>query len=129
MSRIAAPNGTNLIASREMSPRYAQRATAAISEAQRALALLANSEVADPQQVIAAVAHWRSAQAEISRWTDQLVGVAVMGGAPPTTAARALGMRASTLSHRLVKTWAAARGKQMRRDAGRGDGWTISASQ
>ena len=82
MGRIHAPTGTNLIASREMAPVYARNLSAAVTTALKPVSALAQlREGASPDEVIAAVAHLRASQVEVDRWADQLVGVAVLGGA------------------------------------------------
>ncbi|MCB0929977.1 MAG: hypothetical protein U0R77_05865 [Mycolicibacterium insubricum] len=86
-------------------------------------------EGASPDEVLAAVAHLRQRQVEIDRWADQLVGVAILGGVAPTTAAVVLQMRPATLRARLRSTWAAARGKPMQRDPKRKDGWGLVPAQ
>lgn len=129
MGRIHAPTGTNLIASREMAPMYARLVVTAITAAAKPLTLLAQSDSATPDEVVAAVAHLRAAQAEIATRIDHLVGVAILGGAAPTTTAHALRAHPASLRARLKATWAGARGKHMQRDPSRSDGWGLAAIQ
>lgn len=130
MGRIHAPTGTNLIAAREMAPVYARNLSAAVTAALKPVSAIAQlREGAAPDEVIAAVAHLRASQVEVDRWADQLVGVAVLGGAAPTSTAAVLQMRPATLRARLRSTWAAARGKQLQRDPKRGDGWGLATAQ
>lgn len=119
-----APTAANRQAASELSRTEAQAAVAAVAAAIRPLRDLAKAE--DPptmQQILDVVEHWTAAQADIDAAIRNVVGVAVLGGAPVTTTARrVMRVRPSTLTIWLRSTWAAGRGRPMVREAG---GWAI----
>lgn len=124
MTFKVAPTAANRIAAEELSRPASAAAVAAIATAIRPLRELSRADAPpSTQQLLDAVEHWTAAQTGIDTAVRNVVGVAVLGGAPVTTTARrVMRVRPSTLAVWLRSTWAAGRGRPMVRE---GDGWAI----
>ncbi|GAA4402582.1 hypothetical protein [Tsukamurella soli] len=120
------PTYTNVLASRELIPGSARALMRTIATATEALNRIAVAESGDPATVVAAVAAWKRAQDQINAYTDDLLGLAVLGGAAVSTTARATGQRPETLATRLAASPAASlRGLDLVRV---GDEWVVDTS-
>jgi hypothetical protein len=126
MSRRCKPTDTNVAAARELLPRYARLAMAALGQSTAQLQAIANREESSPEEVIAAVARIRQLSGLVDRKLSELLGVAVLGGASVSTTARKVGVRPQTLAVQLAGTWAEAKGAALVPDPAAVDGWTVS---
>ncbi|MFC7756141.1 hypothetical protein [Tsukamurella soli] len=120
------PTHSNIQASRELIPGSARALMRAIGGATEALNKLAVAEQGDPTAVVAAVAAWKRAAAEIDARVDDLLSLAILGGAAVSTTARATGQRPETLATRLAASPVAQlRGLDLVRV---GDEWVVDTS-
>lgn len=119
------PTAANIQAASELAGPAVRKLLDALVEATGPLAELAAQEAPPtPAQLVAAVAALRSAAPDIRKLEYAVVGVAVLGGAPPVTTARDIGVRPQTLNENLRRTRAAGRGRPMTKLA---DGFWMNA--
>ncbi|SIJ93688.1 hypothetical protein [Mycobacteroides abscessus] len=108
------PTATNVQAASDLAPDAVKKLLDALVEATGPLAELAAQETPPtPDQLVDAVVALRSASDGIRKLEYAALGVAVLGGAPVVTTARAVGVRPQTLSENLRRTRAAGRGRPM----------------
>ncbi|BDD80703.1 hypothetical protein TPB0596_04660 [Tsukamurella pulmonis] len=114
-----APTPSNLAASAELSRTAAREAVRRIGRATTALHALSETEYPSTTQMVAAVAAWTAAQAEIQAALVEVAAAAVLGGAAVSTMARgAFGVRPQTLSAWLQGTSAQLRGADVEKTDG-----------
>lgn len=108
------PTPSNLTAAADLSRTAAREAVRRIGRAAAALKALSETEHPSTPQMVAAVAAWTSAHAEIQSAVVDVAAAAVLGGAAVTTTARgAFGVRPQTLSTWLQGTTAQLRGDDL----------------
>lgn len=109
------PTAANVQAAAELAGPAVKKLLDALVDATGPLAELAAQETPPtPAQLVAAVATLRAAELdEIPKLEYEVVGVAVLGGAPVVTTARDIRVRPQTLSENLRRTRAKMRGRPM----------------
>ncbi|MFL0278176.1 hypothetical protein [Mycobacterium sp. SMC-19] len=112
MARLKNPSHEDIFYARTEAPKAAAAVGRAAADAAAALRQIAAQDYATPAEVVAAVGKFRAGQVAIDAAMFELLGLAVLGGAPITTTARDLGMRPGTLGQRLTSTSAAKRGER-----------------